>query len=86
MHPLLYRPPQAGHEMPASSRNPDKQHPPTRLQTHKGPFVFSMWVEVDGKPLPVYHIEEAAEGPEGWIPVVEGKVWTFLGVAELSVH
>lgn len=33
-----------------------------------------MWVEVDGEPMPVYHIEYTKEGPEAWIPVPEGKV------------
>lgn len=44
------------------------------LDATKGCWTFAISVEVDGQPVPVYHIEAAKEGPEAWIAVEEGKV------------
>ncbi|KAJ9093620.1 hypothetical protein QFC20_007079 [Naganishia adeliensis] len=60
--------------MPSASSNGPPAGPPLRFEASKGPWIFSMWVEVDGEPMPVYHIEYTKEGPEAWIPVPEGKV------------
>jgi hypothetical protein len=42
--------------------------PPTRLTGKKGDMTFAMWVEIEGKPLPIYGVTEGDDGiPEAWV-------------------
>lgn len=50
------------------------KRPRYQLSALKGCWTFGIAVVVDGGYAPVYHIESAAEGPEAWIAVEEGKV------------
>lgn len=81
MHPLIYRQPLVIPEpMPSASNRGPPAGPPLRFEASKGPWIFSTWVEVDGEPMPVYHIEFTEDGPEAWIPVPEGKVGAFVPI------
>ncbi|KAJ9112602.1 hypothetical protein QFC19_000622 [Naganishia cerealis] len=48
--------------------------PTTRLTDVKASYVFSVWIEVDGRAVPVYGLSRPKEGPEGWVMSEEGKV------------
>ncbi|KAJ9107624.1 hypothetical protein QFC21_001084 [Naganishia friedmannii] len=48
--------------------------PSTRLTATKASFEFAVWIEVDGREVPIYGISTPKEGPEGFVLSEVGKV------------
>jgi hypothetical protein len=46
----------------------------TRLTAAKAGFNFAVWIEVDGREVPIYGISTPKEGPEGFVLSEVGKV------------
>lgn len=46
----------------------------TRLTASRASFDFAVWIEVDGREVPIYGVSHPKEGPEGFVLSEFGKV------------
>ncbi|KAJ9123291.1 hypothetical protein QFC22_001489 [Naganishia vaughanmartiniae] len=62
----------------------DNQHP-TRLTATKAALDFAVWIEVDGREVPIYGVSTPPEGPEGFVLSEFGKQYVIKYAIKPSV-